>query len=119
MTTMSTILRERDSAEANTLKSSFGSHSTFNPRLVIEKRREAINGRPFAEYGFQVVVGTSDAEGNPLPQPCVFFGGLRYPVKGENAQVVIARDIGRDIIASDNFANSVLTLDWLSAHVAS
>jgi hypothetical protein len=65
------------------------------------------------EYSAKVVSSTEDADGEILSQKVSMECVVRYPVLGLSTDVTAALAIFRDIIAGDEFANSVTTQEWL------
>jgi hypothetical protein len=65
------------------------------------------------EYSAKVVSSTDDADGAILSQKVSFEAIVRYPVLGTSADTTAALAIFRDIIAGDEFGNSVTTQEWL------
>lgn len=99
--------------EANSKTSTFVGHTVAEPQIVIERRTVPENGKVVAEYRAKVVHGTVDSAGSPLTQKISFEIVCRYPVAGLAADMTEAIAQIRDIVASDDFANSVNTQEWL------
>lgn len=113
MAAMSTALTEF-SDNGNSRKYTVSGHTVSKPKLVIQKRKEAIGGQTVAEVSFQVVYATEDADGNVLPSKALFEAVHRFPISGQTADRDAALAVFRDIVAGDEYANSVGTLEWLS-----
>lgn len=109
MTTALTVFSEN----GNSRTSITSGHTVSKPKLVIEKRRVPSGNQVVAEYNASVVHGTEDAEGLPLQQKVSFEISVRYPVGADSADIAAAQIIIRDIVASDDFAASVLSQGWL------
>lgn len=78
-------------------------HTVAEPRLVIQKRRPAENGRTRNEGTVDVVHGTSDADGNPLSEKLVIGCKALVPIAGQDADTDTAITLFRDFVASDEF----------------
>jgi hypothetical protein len=65
------------------------------------------------EYSCKVVHATEDADGEVLSQKVSFEAVARYPTLGDDTDTTAALAIFRDIIAGDEFGNSVSTQEWL------
>lgn len=98
----------------NSKTSTLSTHTVIKPRLVIERRRVAENGSQVAEYSCKVIYATTDATGTVLAQKVAFEATVRYPILiGADTDITSALAVFRDVIAGDEFANSVLTQEWL------
>lgn len=113
MAGMTTVLTEF-STNGNSRTSTTSGHSTTQPKVVIEKRRVPEGNQTMAEYSVKVVHATTDADSAVLPNKVSFECIFREPVLGDSADVAAALVIFRDIIAGDEFQNSVGTQEWLS-----
>lgn len=114
MAAMTTALTEF-SNNGDSLTYRLGSHSTTKPRLVISKRRAAVGNQTVSRYTADIVYGTEDVDGNVLPNKVVFSAVVSVPVLMDSAgtDLTDALAIFRDIVAGDEFANSVAKLDHL------
>lgn len=112
MAAMTTALTEF-STIGDSITYTFGNHSVTNPKIVVQKRRVPSGAQTMAESSLNVVRSTSDADGVVLPQKVSFQVIVRYPILGQAADVTSQRDIFRDIVASDEFANMVDTQEPL------
>lgn len=112
MAGMTTVLTEF-STSGNSRTSTYTGHTAVEPRLVIEKRRVPEGNQTMVEYSAKVVSSTEDADGEVLAQKVSFEAVVRYPVLGLSSDVTAALAIFRDVIAGDEFANSVSTQEWL------
>jgi hypothetical protein len=113
MAAMTTVLNEF-SSNGNSRTSTVTGHTAVKPKLVIEKRRVPEGNQTMIEYSFKVVIATEDSEGMVISNKVTFEAIARYPVLGSSADVDVALAFFRDIIAGDEFANSVDTQEWLS-----
>lgn len=112
MAGMTTVLTEF-ATSGNSRTSTLSGHTAMVPKLVIEKRRVPEGNQTVVEYSCKVVMATVDADGMTLSQKVTFEMVVRYPVLGAAADVSAALAVIRDIIAGDEFANSVSTQEWL------
>lgn len=112
MAVMTTTLKEFSNS-GNSRTSTYSGHSALNPRLVIEKRHVPSGNQTMVEYSLKVVSGTVDADGLVLAQKVSFESVVRYPLLGQSSDVTAALAIFRDIIAGDEYGNSVTTQEWV------
>jgi hypothetical protein len=112
MAGMTTVLTEF-SNNGNSRTSTLTGHTALQPKLVIEKRRVPDAKQTMAEYSFKVVDATTDADGIVLSNKVSIEGPVRYPVLGTSTDTDAALAVFRDIIAGDEFANSISTQEWL------
>jgi len=101
------------SEQGNSKTSSTSTNTAVKPRLVIEKRKTASPVAPVAEYSARVLHATENSDGVILGQKVSFEVIVRYPIMGDNADVTAALAIFRDIVAGDEFGNSIATLEFL------
>jgi hypothetical protein len=112
MAGMTTALTEF-SNNGNSRTSTYTGHTASEPKLVIEKRRVPEGNQTTIEYRAKVVSSIEDVDGVVLGQKVSFEACVTYPLAGIAADVTAALTIFRDIIAGDEFANSVSTQEWL------
>jgi hypothetical protein len=112
MAGMTTVLTEFAN-NGNSRTSTLSGHTALVPSLVIEKRRVPDAKQTMAEYSFKVVQATADADGAVLQNKVSFEIIARYPILGTSTDVDAALAVARDILAGDEFANSVDTQEWL------
>lgn len=112
MAGMTTVLTEF-SQMGNSRTSTYTGHTATEPRLVIEKRRVPEGNQTMIEYSVKIVSSTEDSAGEILSNKVSFETVVRYPVDGLAADVTAALAIFRDVIAGDEFGNSVDTQEWL------
>lgn len=112
MAAMTTVLTEF-SNNGNSRTSTITGHTAIKPKLVIEKRRVPEGNQTMAEWSGKVVFATTDAAGLVLSNKVSFEVIVRYPTLGTASDTTAALAIIRDIVASDDFANSVSTQGWL------
>lgn len=113
MAAMSTALTEFSNNGDSRTTTTLG-HTVLKPKLVIEKRKVPVGNQIVSEYTFSVVQATEDDDGNVLPQKVVMTATVRLPIHGQSTDVDAALVIFRDVIAGDEFGNSVDTQEWLS-----
>lgn len=113
MAAMTTALTEF-SSNGNSRTSTYSGHTAVEPRLVIEKRRVPEGNQTMVEYSAKIISSTEDSAAEILQQKVSFEAVVRYPVQGQSTDVTAALAIFRDIVAGDEFANSVSTQEWLS-----
>lgn len=112
MAAMTTALTEfADSGNSRTY--SLVNHTALKPQLVIQKRRVPSNGQVVAESDITVLSATVDSDGTTLAQKVAFEARVRFPVSGAQADIDAMLAVFRDIIAGDEFANTVDTQEWL------
>lgn len=112
MAGMTTVLTEF-STSGNSRTCTVTGHTAVQPKLVIEKRRVPEGNQTVVEYSCKLVEATEDSAGVILSNKVSFECVVRYPVLGIAADVTTALATFRDIIAGDEFANSVSTQEWL------
>jgi len=113
MAAMTTVLTEFAN-NGNSKTSTTSGHTASKPKLVIEKRRVPEGNQTVVEWSFKVVQATVDAADEILAQKVSFEASVRHPLLGDADDVAAALVIFRDIIANDEFGNSVTTQEWLS-----
>lgn len=113
MAAMTTALTEF-STSGNSRTCTLSGHTAIAPKIVIEKRRVPEGNQTMAEYSFKALYATEDADGMVLSQKVSFEAIVRYPVLGTATDITTLLAVFRDIIAGDEFANSVGTQEWLT-----
>jgi hypothetical protein len=113
MAAMTTALTEfSDSVNSRTY--TYTGHTAADPRLVIQKRKVPSGNQQIVEDVISVLSGTEDANGVQLESKVMFQAVIRRPKDGIAADVTAALAIFRDIIAGDEFGNTVSTQEYLS-----
>jgi hypothetical protein len=113
MAAMSTALTEfADSGNSRTY--TYTGHTAAEPRLVIQKRKIATGSGSVIEDTVSVISSTENAAGDLLASKVLFEAKVRRPLDGISSVVTAALAIYRDIIAGDEFTNTVSTQEWLS-----
>jgi len=109
---MSTTLTEFSQSGSSRTSTTSG-HTAVMPKLVIEKRRVPEGNQSVAEYSCKVIHATTDSDGAVLSQKVSFEAVIRYPILGDADDIAAALVIFRDVVAGDEFGNSVSTQEWL------
>lgn len=113
MAAMTTALTEfADNGNSRTY--TYTGHTASEPRLVLQKRRVPTGNSSVIEDTVSVLSSTEDATGDLLPSRVMFTATIRRPVDGIAADVTAALAIFRDVVAGDEFTNTVSTQEWLS-----
>lgn len=110
MTTVLTEFANNGNSRTNTLST----HTAVKPRLVIEKRRVPDGNQIMIEYGCKVIFATTDVNDLILSNKVSLEVVVRHPTSGNAGDVTAALAVFRDIVAGDEFANSITTQEWLS-----
>lgn len=113
MAAMTTALTEF-SNNGNSRTSTLTGHAVGDPKLVIEKRRVPEGNQVVAESSVKVVYQTEDADGEVISSKVTFEAISRFPYKGDTTDRDAALAVFRDIIAGDEYANTVGTQEWLT-----
>lgn len=112
MAAMTTALTEfADSGNSRTY--TYTGHTAVEPRLVIQRRKIAAGSTSVMEDVVQVLSSTEDSAGDLLTSKVLFEAKIRRPANGITADVTAALAIFRDIVAGDEFTNTVNTQEWL------
>mgnify|MGYP003572626654 CR=1 FL=1 len=112
MAAMSTSLTEF-SNNGDTRTSSLTGHAVSQPQLVIEKRKVPNGSQQVAESTVSVVVATTDVDGAVMQPKYNFTVVVRSPIGGNSTDKALALSTLRDIVAGDEFANTLDTQEWL------
>jgi hypothetical protein len=112
MAGMTTVLTEFSNT-GNSRTSTLSGHTIAKPQLVIEKRRVPVNNQAVAEYSCKIVYATEDADGLVMTQKDSIEVIARRPVLGLSTDFDALLVVARDIVAGDEFGNSVDTQEWL------
>lgn len=113
MAAMTTALTEF-SDNGNSRTYTYTGHTASEPRLVLQKRRVPAGNQEIVEDTITVLSSTEDSDGALLQQNVTFSVTVRRPKSGISGDVTAALAIIRDIIAGDEFTNTVSTQEWLS-----
>lgn len=108
-----TVALTEFSDSGNSRTSTLAAHTVLKPQVVVEKRRVPEGNQTVSEYSAKAVIATTDSTGAVLPQKVSMEVTVRFPVNSQAADIQIALTTLRAIIAGDEFANSVVTQNWL------
>lgn len=112
MAAMSTALTEfADNGNSRTYTQA--AHTVLAPLLVLQKRVVPTGNQVIAEDTITVLSHTEDADGVTLPQRVTFSVTVRRPITGDAADVTAMLAVFRDVVAGDEFANTVSTQEFL------
>lgn len=112
MAAMSTVLTEfADYGNSRTYTQA--SHTAGEPQLVLQKRKVPSGNQVMIEDTIQVLSSTTDADSAVMSQRVTFTATVRRPLGGDAADVTAMLAVFRDIIAGDEFGNTVNTQEWL------
>lgn len=112
MAAMTTALKEF-SQNGGTRTYTMTGHTYSSPSLCIQKRRVPVGNQTVAEDTVQVLQGTTDSNGDPLDPKVSFEVKVRRPINGQSSDVTSLLATFRDIVAGDEFANTVDTQEYL------
>lgn len=113
MAVMTTALTEfADNGNSRTY--TYTGHTAAEPRLVLQKRRVPSGDQTVQESTVQVVSSTEDSSGAILASRVSMQVTVRAPIDGIAADLTAVLAILRDIVAGDEFTNTVSTQEWLS-----
>lgn len=112
MAAMTTALIEfSDSRDSRTY--SLPNHTVEAMEVVTQKRRVPAGNQTVAEDAIAVVKATTDADGVALKDKISFEVKVKRPKNGQVADRNAALAYFRDIVAGDEFGNSVTTQEYL------
>jgi hypothetical protein len=113
MAAMTTALTEfSDLGDKRTYTTS--GHTVSKPKIVISQRKLPVGAQTVSEYSFSVIHATEDDSGLVLQSKPTAKVSFTQPVNGQSSDVTAVLTILKDIVASDEFANSVSTAEHLS-----
>ena len=113
MAVMTTALTEfADNGNSRTY--TYTGHTSAEPKLVLQRRRVPSGSQTILEDTIQVLSSTEDSAGAILASRVSFMATVRRPIDGIAADVTSALAIFRDVIAGDEFTNTVSTQEWLT-----
>lgn len=112
MSAMTTVLTEfADSGNSRTYSQPL--HTVLKPSLVLQKRKVPSGTQTVAEDTVTVLQATVDADGATIPQRVSISIIVRRPINGQQADIDAALVTARDLIASDEFTNTVNSQEFL------
>ncbi len=110
---MTTALTEfADNGNSRTY--TYTGHIASEPRLVLQKRRVPSGNQTVVEDTITVLSSTEDSAGEILSSNVTFTVTVARPKSGLAADVTAALAIFRDVVAGDEFTNTVNTQEWLT-----
>jgi hypothetical protein len=112
MAAMSTVLTQFAN-NGNSLTYTLPVHTAVKPALVLQRRKVPSGAQTVVEDTITVLYATADPDGAILPQRSSMSVTIRRPLDGEAAIVTSLLALFREVVASDNFANTVSTQEWL------
>lgn len=112
MAAMSTALTEF-STMGDSRTYTLAAHTVQKPRLVLQKRKVPQGAQSVGSSSIAIIYATEDSEGAVLDSKVVFEVNVRYPIQGDAADVTAALAVLKDIVAGDEFANTVTTQEYL------
>ena len=113
MAAMTTALTEfADNGNSRTY--TYTGHTAVEPRLVLQKRKTAAGGAVMLEDRITVLSSTEDSAGELLTNNVTFEVIVRRPKDGIAGDVTAGLAVFRDVIAGDEFTNTVSTQEWLT-----
>lgn len=89
------------------------SHSSLEPRLVIQKRRVPTGSQVVQEDTVTLLWTTTDSSGAVLPEKVSMEAKIKQPRTGDSADVTSALSIFKDLVLGDEFTTMVTTSKWL------
>jgi len=114
MAAMSTALTVTDISAGKFTYTTSG-HTAQKPKIVVGNHRVPSGNQVMAEFSFSVLHATEDDDGIILPQKAGITVSCRQPINGQSTDMDAVLAIVRDIVAGDEFANSVATLEPLKS----
>jgi len=114
MAAMTTALTKTFGNIKNAITYSLSTHTAAKARQVIQMAKLPNGSGSVAETVIKVIYVTEDADGNILPSKVSFEAKARYPIDGLQADIDAALVVFRDIVAGDEFTNSVNTQEPLA-----
>jgi hypothetical protein len=112
MAAMSTSLTEF-STLGDSRVYTYGTHTALAPKMVLQRRKVPSGNQVVAEDVITVLASTVDADGNILAPRVSFSATVRRPITGDVDDITAALAIFRDVIAGDEFGNTVSTQEFL------
>lgn len=112
MAAMTTALTEFAS-NGNSRTFTYAGHTVQKPHLVLQSRRVPSGNQTVAQDTITVLSGTDDVNGDPLAARVSFEVKIRRPIDGAAADVTAVLAVLRDIVAGDEFTNTVNTQEFL------
>lgn len=101
------------SEQGNKRTSAVTGNTVSLPKLVLQSRSVPTAPNGVGEHSARVLYGAKDANDSVLPGRISFQIIGRIPVGAAATEVDAAIALARDIVQSDDWANSVKTLEYL------
>lgn len=114
MPVISTVLTEFSDKENSRTYTAAG-HTVVKPRIVTQKRRIAPSVDGVATDTLSVVFGSVDAVGAPLSTKIAFEVNIRRSPGALPADILAAKTLFREIVASDEFDAVVDSQNYVKA----
>lgn len=113
MAAMTTALTEfSDNGNSRTYTST--GHVASKPKLVLQRRRVPSGNQTVLEDTVTVLHGAEDSNGDVLESKVSFSVTIRRPLSAIGADVDAALAVFRDIVAGDEFGNTIDTQEYLT-----
>jgi hypothetical protein len=109
MSAMTTSLAVLSSDGSRTEYAISGVHNVLKPATVIQRVSQPVKGQDNFKLTFDVRLATVDASGLLLPDPNSAVLSFRYDRRGQAADRAASLAYVRDIVNSDEYAQSVET----------
>jgi hypothetical protein len=109
-----TLVLTEFSNNGNSKTSTLAAHTAIKPVLAIETRKVPTGAQTVYEYAIRLISATLDADSLPIVERVSFSVVVRMPVAGATADRDAMLVAIRDIVAGDEFGNSVATQAWNS-----
>lgn len=113
MAAMSTTLTEYSTLGDKRTYTTAG-HTVSKPKIVMCKRKTPVGNQVVSSFEVSVIHATEDADNLVIPQKPSMSVTVTQPINGDVADVAAILVILRDVIAGDEFANSVTTNEFLA-----
>lgn len=113
MAGMTTVLTPFDTGKPNGRTYTLDTHTVAKPRLCVQKRRVPAGNQKVAEDSVFIMSGSEDADGNPIPERSSVEIVVRRSIEADTADLSVVLAAAIDIIASDEFSNTVDTQEYL------
>lgn len=113
MVAQTTVLTEF-SDQGNSRTYTTAGHTADKPKLVLQRRKVPSGNQVVIEDTITVSHATTDADGDIMPTKVSMSATVRRPIGALAADIDAVLVIFRDIVANDEFGNTVDTQEWLS-----
>jgi hypothetical protein len=113
MAAMTTALTEF-SDTGNSRTYTVPGHTASKPKKVLQRRKVPTGNQVVLEDTVMVLYATEDSTGAVLPQSDSITVTIKRPTSGIAADMTALLTLFREIVASDEFGNTVDTQEYLS-----